>query len=85
MATKYLSLERFEDFKKNIADRLNEYYSLIKDLEKRGDPFILFKKADESLNSLKDHISDLDKKTVSYLRSLNFNIFYLISQRTHIT
>lgn len=77
MANKYLSLERFEDFKKNIADRLNEYYSLIKDLEKRGDPFILFKKADDSLNSLKDHISDLDKKTVSYPIPFKFHYFLL--------
>lgn len=64
LPSKYAGIDAFQDLKRTISDKLNEYFLLIKDLEKRGDPFVLFKKLEESLLNLKDNHSELEKKHV---------------------
>lgn len=59
-----MSLDKFDEFKRGIFDKLNESYKQIKDLEKRGDPFILFKTLDDGIITLKDQVNTLDKKNV---------------------
>ncbi len=49
-----------------MNDKLNEYYNLIKDLEKRGDAYKLFKSAEDLIISLKDRLNDLEKKYVKF-------------------
>ena len=66
MGLKCLSLEKFEEFKRGIFDKLNEYFKMIKDLEKRGDPYSIFKPLEDSLTSLKDRVNDIEKKAVKF-------------------
>lgn len=64
LPSKFVGVDNFNDLKRTISDKLNEYFLLIKDLEKRGDPFALFKKLDDSLLNLKDNQTELEKKQV---------------------
>lgn len=71
LGTKCLSLEKFDEFKRGVFDKLNDYFKMIKDLEKRGDPYSIFKPLEDSMISIKDRVNDLEKKDVILSESRN--------------
>jgi len=66
LGLKCLSIEKFDKFKRGIFDKLNEYFKMIKDLEKRGDPYSIIKPIEDSLIILKDRVNDIEKKAVIF-------------------
>jgi len=66
LGLKCLSIEKFDEFKRGIFDKLNEYFKMIKDLEKRGDPYSIIKPIEDSLIILKDRVNDIEKKAVIF-------------------